>query len=88
MRVPSEIAVVPLLILAACSQPKPVQDKAYYAAHSDARTAEIAACRNDPGGIGETPNCAAAAAAAADVESTRFWAIKKPKPRLTNPGSL
>jgi len=30
----------------------------------------------------------AATAAAADIEQRRFWAIKKPKSRVANPGAL
>ena len=83
-----KLAVAGLLVLSACAKPQPVQEKAYYATHSVERTAEIAECRNDPGGIGKTPNCVNASAAAAAVESSRFWAIKKPKSRLTNPGGI
>ena len=82
------VAITGLFLVTACSQPVAIKEKAYYAAHADERTAQISECRNDPGGIGKTPDCVNASAAAADVESARFWAVKKPKSRLTNPGSL
>ena len=88
MRARAYIGVSGLLLVTACSQPAPLNEKAYYAAHADERASEIVGCRNDPGGIGKTPNCVNASSAAADVESSRFWAVKKPKSRLTNPGSL
>ena len=82
------IGIIGLFLVTACSHPAPIKEKAYYAAHADDRASEIAECRNGPGAAAETPNCVNALAAAADVESSRFWAIKKPKSRLTNPGSL
>ena len=88
MRPRAYIGIAGLFLVTACSQPAAIKEKAYYAAHADERSSEISDCRNDPGGIGKSPNCVNAAAAAADVESSRFWAIKKPKSRLTNPGSL
>ncbi len=74
--------------LAACTPPAPNHDKAYYLAHAAERTSMIAECRNDPGKLGKTPNCASAAAAAGQVESDRFWTAKKPKSRVANPSSL
>jgi hypothetical protein len=88
MRAHAYIGLTGLLLVTACSGAAPVREKAYYAAHETERSAAIVGCRNDPGGIGKTPNCINAAAAAADVESSRFWAIKKPQSRLTNPRSL
>lgn len=77
-----------LLTLAACSQPTPTRDKAYYLAHPTDRLADLTECRNDAGSLASTPNCVNATAAAADVERDHFWAIKKPKSRVTNPGTL
>ena len=74
--------------LAACTQPTPAHDKAYYLAHPEERTAAISACRGDPGGLGKTANCVNAAAADGQVESERFWAVKRPKSRVSNPNSL
>jgi len=88
MRVRQIAGIAGLVALAACSQPKPPQTKAYFTAHPDERTATIAACRGDPGQAGATPNCVNASAAAADAEQNRFWSIKRPKSRLANPGSL
>ena len=88
MRPRAYIAIVGLFLVPACSQPVTIKEKAYYAAHAEERSSEISDCRNDPGGVGRTPNCVNASAAAADVESARFWATKKPKSRLTNPGGL
>ncbi|HEY5410679.1 MAG TPA: EexN family lipoprotein [Caulobacteraceae bacterium] len=74
--------------LVACTPPTPAHDKAYYLAHADERTKTIAGCRNDPDTSEKTPNCVNAAVAAGQVESDRFWAVKKPKSRVTNPNSL
>ena len=82
------IAGAVLLALAACSQPMPIRDKAYYLAHPTDRLADVTACRNNPGALASTPNCVNAAAATADIERDHFWAIKKPKSRVTNPGAL
>jgi len=75
-------------LLAACSAPAPTHDKAYYLSNADDRAKTLAACRNDPGKLGNTPNCVNAAAAAGDVESQRFWTVKKPSSRVANPNSL
>ncbi|MBV9511498.1 MAG: EexN family lipoprotein [Caulobacteraceae bacterium] len=75
-------------LLAACSAPAPTHDKAYYLANSDDRAKTLAACRGDPGRLGNTPNCVNAAAAAGEVESQRFWTVKKPPSRVANPNSL
>jgi hypothetical protein len=85
---PIAIALALVLGLAACSQPPPAHDKAYYLAHTDERVATVAECRGDPGRLANTPNCVNAAAAAGQVESDRFWAVKKPKSRVANPNSL
>jgi uncharacterized protein YecT (DUF1311 family) len=88
MRVRQILGVAGLVALAACSQPKPPQSKAYFSAHPDERAATLAACREDPGQAGAASNCANASAAAADAEQNRFWSIKRPKSRVANPGSL
>ena len=85
---PLAVALALAVGLAACTQPAPQHDKAYYLAHPDERTAAIAACRGDPGGLGKTSNCVTAAAADGQVESERFWAVKKPKSRVANPNAL
>jgi hypothetical protein len=89
MRITSlAVALALAMGLTACTQPAPPRGKAYYLAHSDERTAAIAACRGDPGGLGKTLNCVNAAAAGGQVESERFWAVKKPKSRVANPNNL
>jgi hypothetical protein len=75
-------------LLAACSAPTPTHDKAYYLANADDRAKTLAACRTDPGGLGKTPNCVNAAAAAGEVDTKRFWTVKKPPSRVANPNSL
>ena len=74
--------------LAACSPGAPTRDKAYYAAHTDARTRQLSACQNDPGHLGATPNCVNAQAAEADTHAARFYAPPKPAPRVADPGKL
>jgi hypothetical protein len=86
--IPLAVALVLGSALVACSPPAPTHDKAYYLAHADERASTIADCRSDPGRLGKTPNCVNAAAAAGQIESDRFWAIKKPKSRVANPGGL
>lgn len=76
------------LTLAGCSPAEPAHDKAYYLAHADERGAMLARCRNDPGGLGKSTNCVNALAAAGDVESNRFWDLKKPRSRVENPSGL
>ena len=48
----------------------------------------MAGCHNGSPEPVDTPNCINATAAAADIEQRRFWAIKKPKSRVANPGAL
>ncbi|MBV9509531.1 MAG: EexN family lipoprotein [Caulobacteraceae bacterium] len=74
--------------LAACSAPAPTHDKAYYLANPGDRAKTLAACRGDPGKLGNTPNCVNAVAAAGEAESQRFWTVKKPPSRVANPNSL
>lgn len=76
------------LMLAGCSPAGPAHDKAYYLAHADDRAAMLERCRNDPGGLGKSANCVNALAAAGDVESNRFWDVKKPRSRVENPSGL
>ena len=73
--------------VAACA-PRPAHETAWYLAHPDERTAAIASCQNGSPEPVDTQNCINATAAAADIEQRRFWAIKKPKSRVANPGAL
>ena len=76
--------------LAAC-QPAapPVQDKAYFSAHPDERAQVLATCRNDPGGLGATPNCVNAVQSDADAEQQRVFHSPPPKaPGVNNPDHL
>ena len=88
MLIPPLAVLLALFGLVACSPAAPAHDKAYYLAHAAERASTIVDCRNDPGSLGKTPNCANAAAAVGQVESDRFWTVKKPKSRVTNPNSL
>jgi len=74
--------------LAACSPAAPAHDKAYYAAHDAERTSQIAACKNDPGGLGATANCVNAQEADADVHTQHFYDTAKPASRVQDPGKL
>jgi hypothetical protein len=74
--------------LGGCSPPAAPHDKAYYARHAADRSAELAACRNDPGRLARRANCINAQAADADAEARRFWAMPKPVSRLARPGVL
>ena len=76
------------LTLAGCNPAGPAHDKAYYLAHADERGAMLERCRNDPGGLGKSSNCVNALAAAGEVESNRFWDVKKPRSRVENPSGL
>ncbi len=76
------------LTLAGCNPAGPAHDKAYYLAHADERGAILERCHNDPGGLGKSANCVNALAAASEVESNRFWDLKKPRSRVENPGHL
>jgi len=73
--------------VAACA-PKPAHETAWYLAHPDERTAAMAGCQSGSAEPIEIQNCINASAAAADIEQRRFWAIKKPKSRVANPGAL
>jgi hypothetical protein len=74
--------------LAACSPAVPSRDKAWYAAHEAERTSQIAACQNNPGGLGKTPNCVNAQAADADVHTQHVYDTAKPAARVQDPGKL
>ena len=76
------------LMLAGCNPTGPAHDKAYYLAHADDRVTMLERCRNDPGGLGKSANCVNALAAAGEVESNRFWDVKKPRSRVENPSGL
>ena len=75
-------------VLAACSQPAPTHDKAYYAANAAERATQLTACQNDPGRLGTTPNCVNAQAADADAHAQHFYDVAKPASRVAKPGSL
>lgn len=81
-------AILAPLAVWACSPREAIRDKVYYALHPEERSAEIGSCGKNTGAIGSSPNCLNAKASAADAESARFWAIKRPKSRLTSPGAL
>ena len=74
--------------LAACSQPAPTHDKAYYVKHEAERTSQLSACQNDPGRLGATANCVNAQSADADVHASKFYDVAKPAPRVADPGKL
>ena len=61
------------LALAACQPAVIVHDKAYFAGHPTERAQTLAACRNDPGQLGGTPNCVNALQADADTEHERVF---------------
>lgn len=60
-------------VLAGCQPAAPVHDKAYFAGHAHERAQTLAACRNDPGELGGTPNCVNALQADADAEHERVF---------------
>lgn len=75
-------------LLAACSQPAPTHDKAFYAANAGERATQLSACQNDPGRLGATANCVNAQAADADAHAQHFYDVAKPAARVAKPGSL
>jgi len=75
-------------LLAACSQPAPTHDKAFYTANPGERATQLAACQNDPGRLASTPNCVNAQSADADAHAQRFYEVAKPAARVAKPGSL
>jgi hypothetical protein len=74
--------------LAACSQPAPARDKAYFAQHGAERATQLAACRNDPGRLAATPDCVNAQSADVDAHTSKFYDVAKPAPRVAEPGKL
>ena len=76
------------LALAACSPVAPVRGRAFYAANVDARAQTLIACRADPGRLGRTTDCAAAAAAEADAHVAHFYDVRRPAARVAQPGQL
>ncbi|HVY34461.1 MAG TPA: EexN family lipoprotein [Caulobacteraceae bacterium] len=88
MRVRLLLAVGGLALLAACTPAEPTHDVAYFKAHADERTAQLGRCRNDPGGLGQTPNCVNANRADGEVTSEKAWSTPKPASRVQKPGQL
>ena len=83
------LAALGAMGVASCQRPVPIHDKAYYAAHPDERAQTLAACRNDPGRLNGTPNCANALGADADAEHQRvFHSPPPPAPGVANTGHL
>jgi hypothetical protein len=75
--------------LAACQPAAPVHDKAYFAGHPTERAQALAACRNDPGQLGGSPNCVNAIQADGDAEHERVFHGPPPKaPGVNNPSHL
>ena len=89
MRWPSLLRIVALAAsLAACSRPGPMQDIAWYRAHPEERSAQLAACRNDRGRLAPTASCIDALAADSEAVSKRFWTTPRPAPRAAKLGAL
>lgn len=68
------LSIVVTIGVAACApSPNPThQTVEYYRANRDAREAKLVECRNDPGALGQTPDCVnAKQAARMDVKSLR-----------------
>ena len=65
-RVALLLAAGALAAITACAPAPPAHDKAWYAAHADARAQALAACRADPGRRQATAVCVNAKAAEAD----------------------
>ena len=77
------------LALAACQPAAIVHDKTYFAGHPAERSQILAACRNDPGQLGGTPNCVNAIQADADAEHQRvFHSTPSPAPGVNNASHL
>jgi hypothetical protein len=77
------------LALAACQPAAIVHDKAYFASHPAERAQTLAACRNDAGQLGGTPNCVNAIQADADAEHQRvFHSTPSPAPGVNNANHL
>ena len=77
------------LALAGCQPAAIVHDKAYFAGHPAERAQSLAACRNDPGQLGGTPNCVNAIQADADAEHERVFHSAPPAaPGVNNASHL
>jgi hypothetical protein len=86
---PVVLALTVGMVLAGCQPSAAVHDKSYYAAHPDVRALVLANCRNDPGGLGETPNCVNAIQADADAEHQRvFHGPPPPATGVSSPDHL
>lgn len=64
--------------IASAVRAEPARDVAYYLAHPAERAATYARCKNDPGRLGNTPNCRNAASATfkASLRSKKMPSIK------------
>ena len=82
------LSLVAIFALGACSPGATSHDKAYYAAHDAERSAEIAACQNDPGKLSATPNCINAQSVESDIHTKHFYDAHQPASRVAKPGSL
>jgi hypothetical protein len=70
----ASIALFSILVLASCGRSgTPINDKAYFTAHPEARIQTLLDCRNDPGGLGAGANCINAAQSDADAEHERVF---------------
>ena len=77
------------LALAACQPAAIVHDKTYFAGHPTERAQTLAACRNDAGQLGGTPNCVNAIQADADAEHERVFHSAPPAaPGVNNASHL
>jgi hypothetical protein len=80
--------VLVAVALAGCARTADGHDKAFYLAHDGDRARELAACRNDPGRLGVTPDCVNATAADGEIETRRFLSAQPTPSRLAHPGAL
>lgn len=80
----SIVKKVVVVVLASCAlltgcfeieEKKPVQTVDWYKAHDVERQAMIKECGNNPGELGETPNCKNAMAAAVQLSSGKLRRI-------------
>jgi len=82
------LAAGALAALTACAPAPPAHDKAWYAAHADARAQALAACRVDPGRRQASAGCVNAQAAEADARTAHFYDAPRPASRVAAPGQL
>ena len=75
-------------VLAACSQPASMHDKADYASNASERASTLARCEADPGRLSATPDCVNAHAADADAHTAHFYDAPKPAARVDRSGKL